>query len=130
MSIDLRHDSEKGFLIITVTGELSHEEYKAVMNEITQSEQYPADINALWDVREQDFKKVTSTTVKNIIDISRQYPERGSSQVAFVVKDNLAFGMLRMYEMASGAETLDTSQNLRVFRDYTEAEKWLLNEGS
>ena len=130
MAVDIKHDPKKGFLIITVTGQLSHEEYKAVMDEITQSDQYPANINALWDVRDQDFQSVTSGTVKRIIEISKQYPERGSSHVAFIVKNDLAYGMLRMYELASSVEESDSPQNHRVFRDYSEGEKWLLHEGS
>ena len=128
MAVDIRHDPGKGFLIITVTGQLSHEEYQAAMDEITQSEQYPADINALWDVRDQDFMNVTSGTVKRIIEISKKYPQRGASQVAFIVKDDLAYGMLRMYELSSSGEEPDSSQNLRVFRDYSEGERWLLQE--
>ena len=66
----IRYEPGKRLLIIVVRGQLSHEEYKTAMNEITQSEQYPANINALWDVRDQDFRNFTSSTVKSIIDIS------------------------------------------------------------
>ena len=128
MTIDIRYKTEKRFLVIVVKGQLSHEEYKTAMNEVTQSEQYPANVNALWDVREQDFRSVTSNTVKSIIDISKQYPERGNSRVAFIVKDNLAYGMLRMYELSLNVEANDSLQNHRVFRDYSEGENWLLEE--
>lgn len=128
MTIDIRHEAGKGFLTIVVKGELSHEEYKMTMDEITRSEQYPANINALWDVRDQDFRNVTSKTVSSIISINKQYPERGDSKVAFIVKDNLAFGMLRMYELSSSIEEYPSSQNHMVFRDYFKGEKWLLDE--
>ena len=130
MTIDIRHNPDKAFLIITVTGQLSDEEYQAAMDEIIKSDQYPASINALWDVREQDFRGVNSSSVKNIIEISKQYPERGGSRVAFVVKDNLAYGMLRMYELSTSVEEFESTQNHRVFRDYSEGEEWLLAEES
>jgi phosphopantothenate synthetase len=128
MAIDIRYENGKRFLTVVVKGQLSHEEYKTTMDRITQSEQYPADINALWDVRDQDFRNVTASTVKSIIAISRQYSERGSSRVAIIVKDNLAFGMMRMYELTRKNEEYDLSQIHMVFKDYSEGEKWLLDE--
>jgi len=128
MAIDIRHNSEREFLIITVTGQLCLEEYKAIMGKITQSEQYPADINALWDVREQDFSCVTSSSVDGLIEISEQYPERGASRVAFIVGANLAYGMLRMYELSLSIKNPKCSQKLRVFRDYSEGENWLFED--
>lgn len=98
------------------------------MDEITHSNQYPVNINALWDVREQDFTDVTSSTLQNLVKISKCYPERGNAMAAFVTNENLAFGMLRMYEITSSMEENNTSQHLRVFRSYSEAEKWLLGK--
>lgn len=126
--IDIRYKPEKGFLYITVKGRCTLEEYKMAMDEITQSKQYPANINALWDVSEQDFSDITSDTVKSLISINKQYPERETSRAAFVVNGNLAFGMLRMYEISSSLEKPDSSQNLRVFKSRSEGEKWLLDE--
>ena len=128
MAIEIRYEPEKGFLIIVVKGKPSPEEYKTAMDEITQSEQYPADINAIWDVTEQDFRKVDTSIVRHIIEISKQYPERCTSRVAFIAKDDLAFGMLRMYEILSSTEESGLSQNVGVFRTYSEGEKWLLEE--
>jgi hypothetical protein len=130
MTIDISYESEKEFLYIAVKGQCTLEEYKMAMDEITQSEEYPANINAMWDVREQDFSSITSSTVQSLINISKQYPERGTARAAFIVKDDLAFGMLRMYEITSSMEDSDSSQNLMVFRSYSEGEKWLLGEES
>ena len=128
MAIDIKYKPENGFLYIKVMGQCSVEEYETAMDEITQSKQYPANINALWDVREQDFSDVTSSTVQNLVKVSKRYPERGNAMAAFVTNGNLAFGMLRMYEITSGMEENDTSQYLRVFRSYSEAEEWLLGK--
>ena len=100
------------------------------MDKITKSDQYPPNINALWDVRDQDFSNVTPGTIQSLVNISRQYPERGTAWAAFIVEKDLAFGMLRMYEITSSMADSDSSQNLRVFRSYNEAEKWLLGEES
>ena len=128
MTIDITYKPEKSFLYILVKGQCSLEEYKVAMDEITHSEQFPANINAIWDVRDQDFRSITTDTVNSLIEISEQYPERKPAHVAFIAKDNLAYGMLRMYEMLSSIKEPDSSNNLRVFRTYSEGEKWLLGE--
>ena len=128
MAIDISYKPDKGFLYITVKGHSTLEEYKMAMEEITQSEEYPADINTMWDLREQVFDKLDSDTIKSFIKIRKEYPERGAARVAFIVKGDFAFGMMRMYDKLSSFEGSDLPQKLMVFRDYSEGEKWLLGE--
>lgn len=128
MPININYDPEEDILIITVKGLCTLQEYETAMDGITNSKQYPADINALWDVREQDFSNVNTGIVQNLININKRYPDRVDAKKAFIVNRNLAFGMLRMYEMYSSIKEANTSKYLRVFRSYSEGEKWLLDE--
>ena len=128
MAIDIKYEPEKGYLYISVMGQCTVEDYEKAMEEIKHSKQYPANINALWDVREQNFSNVTKSTVQSLVNVSKRYPERGSAKAAFIVNGDLAFGMLRMYEITSSVEQNKTSQYLRVFRNYSEGEKWLLDD--
>ena len=104
------------------------EEFKTIMDTITQSEEYPPDINTLWDVRERDFSSISLESMKSLIQISSNYPERGNAKVAFIVKGDLAYGMMRMYETFSSFEGIKLRQHLRVFRSLSEGEKWLITE--
>ena len=128
MAIDISYKPDKGFLYIAVKGQNSLEDYKTAMEEITHSEEYPADINTIWDVREQEFTDLDTDTIKSFIKIRKEYPARGAARVAFIVKGDFAFGMMRMYDTLSSFEGSDLPQNLMVFRDYAEGEKWLLGE--
>ena len=128
MAININYEPEKEILIITVKDQCTLEDYEAAMDEIIDSKQYPANVNALWDVREQDFSNVDSSIVQNLIILNKRYPDRATAKKAFIVNRNLAFGMLRMYEMYSSIKESNTPQYLKVFRSYAEGEKWLLDE--
>jgi hypothetical protein len=130
MAIDINYKRDKGFLYIMVKGHSTIEEYEKVMEEMTKSEQYPADVNTMWDVREQEFNDFDSDTINRFLSIRKRYPERGTARVAFIVKGDFAFGMMRMYDILSSLEGSKLPQNLMVFRDYSEGEKWLLGEQS
>ena len=128
MAIDIKYQPEKEYVLIAVKGISSIEEFKTILDTITQSEEYPPNINTLWDVREQDFSSISLESMKSLIQISNNYPERGTAKVAFIVKGNLAYGMMRMYETFSSFEGLNLRQHLRVFKNFSEGEKWLLME--
>jgi hypothetical protein len=130
MTIDIDYKREKRFLYIVVKGHSTIEEYEKAMEEITESEQYPADVNTMWDVREQELDDFDSDTINRFLNIRKRYPKRGTARVAFIVKGDFAFGMMRMYDILSSLEGPKLPQNLMVFRDYSEGEKWLLEEQS
>ncbi len=76
----------------------------------------------MWDMRELDFSGYDRSFEERLINIQKKYPQRGQARVAWIVGDDHAFAMGRMYEALSEQLT----QNIRVFRSYTEAEDWLL----
>ena len=128
MAIDISYKPDKGFLYIVVKGHSTIEEYEKTMKEITQSDQYAPDVNTMWDVREQELHDFDSDSIQRFISIRKRYPERGTARVAFIAKGDFAFGMMRMYDILSSLEGSELPQNLMVFRDYSEGEKWLLGE--
>lgn len=50
----------------------------SAMEKITQSNQYPPNTDALWDLREMDFTRVDINYWRSIISIRKQYKERGN----------------------------------------------------
>ena len=124
MPIELRYDRKQGVLYSVVTSPITLEEFGASMARIIQSDDYPPDVRTLWDLRELDFEPVYRPFEEQVIDIRQKFPERGAAKIALVVASDLGFGMTRMYEILSN----EMPQNVMVFRNCEEGEKWLLAE--
>jgi len=122
MPVELRYDREKEVLCVAVKGPLTPEEFEGALKDIIRSDQFPPDIRSLWDMREADLKDIDRGIEERLINIRKEYPERGSARVAVVVVNDRDFGMSRMYQSLSE----DLSRPMQVFRSYTEAEDWLL----
>jgi len=112
---------ENGIIYGAFKSPLSLDEIKRAIALLAKSTQFPADANTLWDLREMDFTQVDHDMERQLVEIRRQYPERGQARIAFVVDNDLAFGMMRRYEMLS----VHLPQQICVFREYAEAEAWL-----
>ena len=127
MSFDIRFDQKKRILFVTLNGDFTLAEFQAAMEKITQSNQYPPDTDALWDLREMDFARVDSDYWRSIISIRKQYGERGTARIAHVVRGDFAFGMLRMYQIQSELDPNGLQQRIEVFKSISEGENWLLS---
>jgi hypothetical protein len=126
MSVDLHYDQERKILSVVLHGVIDVEEFSGIVETITHSEEYPADIPTLWDLSAVDASKVDTSIIEKIIAIRARYPERGSTKLALLTSTDLAFGLSRMYEMTSS----DMPQVIRVFKSRPEAESWLQAAGS
>jgi len=127
MDIDIRFDEGKKVLFVTSRGPLNAEAFTEAMVEITHSDRYPPDTDALWDLREVLFEDIDAMFWRTIIEIRERFPERSSARLAHVVQGDFAFGMLRMYEILSGLNMERQPQTLRVFKSIPDAERWLLD---
>ena len=126
MAIDLRFDMNKSILYVFVTGSITIHEFQDTMERMTHSKEFPPHVNALWDLRELDLAAVDAGFWRGIIHVRKQFPERGNARLAHVVKDDLGFGMLRMYENLSDSDPGGLEQRIMVFRSIGEAENWLM----
>jgi hypothetical protein len=122
MPVEIRYDNEKGLLYGSLCSPLTYDEFQSAIETITQSPEYPPDVRTLWDLRQLDFKQTDRKFGETLIAIKQRFPERGTARLAFVVKDDLGFGMSRMYEAL--ADRLP--QQTKVFKSYSEGENWLL----
>lgn len=124
MPIEFRYDPEKEALFGTMKSPMTFEEYRSSIEAIARSKEFPSDIRTLWDLRELEFNEIDRSFEERLISISEQFPERGPAKVAFIVKSEHDFGMIRMFETLAeklGYETM-------VFRSYSEGENWLIQE--
>ena len=127
MAFAFRYDKTKKILYVTVRGKFTLAELFETAPDILTSTEFPPDSNTLWDLREIDLDGFDAQFMKQIVEARKQLPERGNAHLALIVHGDLAFGMLRMYEMISDKDATGLRQEMRVFRDFTQGEQWLLD---
>ena len=124
MPIEIHYDKEKDTLYGNMLGHVTLEEFEKILKMILLSDEFSPDTKTLWDLRKQDFRNIDTDFEMQLIDIRKKYAKRGNALLAFVVSDDLGFGMSRMYQILSDK----LPQHIMVFREYSEAEEWLLGD--
>lgn len=124
MPIEIHYDKEKDTLYGNMLGHVTLEEFEKILKMILLSDEFSPDTKTLWDLRKQDFRNIDTDFEMQLIDIRKKYAKRGNALLAFVVSDDLGFGMSRMYQILSDK----LPQHIMVFREYSKAEKWLLGD--
>jgi hypothetical protein len=123
MPIKLEYDQNKKILIVAVIGQVTLQEIASALEKIVSSGEYPLNVDALWDLRQADFKSADANLLRSIVELREQHPERANFRLALIAPDDLSYGMMRMYEMLSEWKL---SRNLMVFRNYAAGEQWIL----
>jgi len=121
MAINFSYDAGKKILRVSVTGQVDLDEYQSVMQSIISSKDHLPNVRTIWDLTALDFSSLDRQREEQIVYIHKTVPERSGATVAYVVANELGFGMMRMLEALFG----DGARS-RVFYDYAEAEDWLL----
>ena len=127
MALEFEYDGTKKILYFTVRGIFTIAEFYATAPDVLNSDEFPPNANSLWDLREMDLQGFDAEFMKRIVQVRKEFPERGNAHLALLVQGDLAYGMSRMYEMLSDTETTGLQQRIRVFRDFAAAEQWLLD---
>lgn len=122
MAIEYHYDNEMRILFGEMTNTLTIEEFRNALNAFLNSEEIPSDVNTLWNLENLDFDTLDNSIIADFIAARMQNPQRGEAKLAFVVNDDFAFGMTRMYEGRSAL----LPQKTMTFRSQTEAVAWLL----
>lgn len=82
-----------------------------------------ADSQVLWDMTLLDFDTIEGSAVRNTITRGRKMSkQRSGLKTAFVVKSDLGFGMMRMFQMIAENKI---GIEFGIFRDRQEALCWL-----
>jgi hypothetical protein len=127
MPVTHQYTDEKNIVFVTLQGTFTLAEFKSVMSRISGSPQYPADTNALLDLRSMDVAGINVDFWRQLFDTRQQHPERQAARLAYVVSGDFAFGMMRMYQILSSTSKNKMEQQVMVCKSYEQAEEWLLS---
>lgn len=120
MHLSISYDKEADLLRITVSGQFDLGQYKGAMEQIVTSTEYAPTVTTIWDLTELEFSQVEKNLEKQVVLARKPYSQRKGAKIAYVVKSQLGFGLMRMLENLIG----DEEAYQKVFYDYVEAEKW------
>ena len=123
MSVKIDYNKEKKALYVTLSGQVSLDEFYKTIVEVAESKSFNPDIRTLVDIRELDFSDINSDFLKRLIALEKKNTKRVHTRVAYIADTEVNFGMTRMYQQLSD----DIPKTSKVFRDYSEGEKWLLS---
>ncbi|MCX5875678.1 MAG: hypothetical protein NT087_05160 [Deltaproteobacteria bacterium] len=120
MPIILEFDSAHGVLRAAATGLPALGEFRQAMEQITSGVHYPPTVPTIWDLRALDFANIDSQAIRKISASLAGFPARKNVSIAYVVADQLGYGMMRMWQSLT-----ETADNSRVFYDYDKADQWI-----
>ena len=120
MPIQYTYIKDKDYLLAKIEGILDWEELKLVAKKITSSNEFPANVNTIYDLTKMDFSNITAEFEEKLIRFRKQL-DRGDAKIACVVSSDVGFGMGRMYEVLSDK----LPQQVRIFKKQEEAQHWL-----
>ena len=84
---------------------------------------FPKGVSELVDLSAIEDFHVSSEGIRRLAELDAEFTQRTIElPVAFFVSSELIFGMARMYQMLSEPY----SDSKKVFRDFTEAKAWLI----
>jgi hypothetical protein len=117
-------ESVKGVAIGIVHGSLTLDEIRKSASTMWRLIEEP-EIRILWDLRDAQFD-LTETELRGAAEYFRSIARSTEFRAAFVVSDDLEFGLVRMFEVFRGTEGARTS----TFRDKERAVEWLTNDAT
>ena len=119
MSASYRIDKERRLVMSTGTGALTKEDILGHMDRISKDPDFDPDFSQL-----VDFRQITG--VEFGPEDVRQFAQRSiyssCARRAILVKDDLQFGLARMFEIY---RELNGESGIRVFRTLDEAMDWI-----
>ncbi len=119
--IEVVIDSKKQLSIYTITGNISDEELAEEVELFYRNNPTPL---VLCDFRDSDVSNLSNEFFLKILYISKKYEhKRKAGKTAFVVSNDISFGLGRMYQ--SYSEIYELPIISRIFKDFDQAKEWL-----
>lgn len=120
MPAEYKIDKERRLVTSTMTGVLTQEEVLEQIQQLLTDPQIDSTFSHLVDCRQVSELKCSAEEVRRIAETDIFSLE---SRRAFVVIDDLMYGLARMYEIH---RELRGETGIRVFRDIDEAMDWIM----
>ena len=122
MHIQTQFDLEKNVRLHRITGEVNLSEFHECLRLLYASPKFNPDMNALWDIRQADFSKITPDDVRALMHVvATHWGKDGKCRAAIVVAGMAEYGISRMYESQFGPAA---PCKIKVFLDLELAWKW------
>jgi hypothetical protein len=118
MSMIFKITEMQDILVISITGDPCVDDIKQILDQIQNASGYTHSAR-LWDFQASSF----TFSQNEVLDIASyaSTSDRRPAKVAMLVKEDLSYGVSRMYEVFRNT---DLTQ-INVFKDKTEAVRWL-----
>lgn len=123
MPFSTHYDTVARILLVRVEGTVEAALFDTAMRTITTATEYPANVDTIWDFRGADFSRLSTDGMRNLLAIRAQYVARAGSRTAFLVHDEVAYGMSRMFQLLADGTI---PQDLSVHRQLDDAQAWVL----
>jgi len=120
--MDIRIDEKKNIAYIKLSGLLSKKVILNAFDLAVSDKRYKNGMGRLWDFTDADLSSLSFETINDMAQYSLRFPPGiNDVKVAFVTIGELEYGLSRVFEMSSKADT-----PIAVFRSMDEAEKWMM----
>lgn len=123
MQVDISIDRDRNIAMVRITGRLNVGEVGRQAAAFVDRPDFTPGLPAIFDLRGADFASFGAVGSRAVAEVNRGLAaRRGAARVAFVVDNDLGFGVLRMHEVLGQSSNLQ----VRVFRDLAEAQHWVV----
>lgn len=122
MNITTEINLEKNLRYHIVKGVFDVNELSEYLKGLYNSLDSGSEMKSCWDLRDADFTSISTEDVQATMEYVSQNWGKDKTRAAFVVSRDLEYGMLRMYQTMM---ELNNPSEVSVFRDMSEARKWV-----
>lgn len=111
------------YVLIQADGIATVSGCEALVESLVSSPEWKSEYLSILDFRNLDFSHFTTGDIREVAGILEKYYKRlGGGACAFVVRNTLEYGLIRMFEMLSGAKN---PMDVRVFYSMGDAVQWI-----
>lgn len=124
MSFKINYIESKNHILVEIEGVFSENDFHEILNTISTSNEYPSNINAIYDLSKMSFKNIDTNFLESLSEAANQYSKiREGAKTVYVCPEDIQFGMTRVWEVLAS----DVHVNIMVKRTISEAINWLEN---
>ena len=125
MSVEYKYDEESNFLYYRFYGVLTDDDLKQQAQAVVDDPKIKPGVKEIVDLRSVESVEASTDSIGEVINIDKEHMEKLAGQrTAIVAPRELLYGLSKIYEVLY--ELSQGPANIKVFRDITEARKWLL----
>ena len=119
-------DSARGLIRTTCSGSVTVKEVVEHFRTLRQDPNFTGKLDVLLNVSDANLLPETSDLGRVVAELRAFHGESPFMACAIVASSDPMFGMMRMFEVMAG----NNFRAIRVFRDVTAADTWLVSEMS